>query len=115
MNHNRVGLRGRLGRSLAAIIVGLGLAAASTGIALAHASLVRSDPAPNTRFEQSPGSVAVWFDEPIEPEYAHLSVYDSNSQRADRLDAGYTPGAEPSPEATLPWRPAGRYVWVWRG
>jgi copper transport protein len=101
-------------RSLAAIILGVGLAAAGAEVALAHASLVRSDPAPNTRFEQSPGSVTVWFDEPIEPEYAHLSVYDANSQRVDRLDARYTPGVEPSLTATLPELAAGSYVVVWR-
>jgi copper transport protein len=107
-------VRGRLGRSLAAIILGLGLAGAGADVALAHASLARSDPAPNTRFEQSPDSVTVWFDEPVEPEYAHLSVYDSNSQRVDRLDARYTPGAQPSLRATLPELAAGSYVVVWR-
>lgn len=101
-------------RSLAAVMAAIGLAAAGAGPALAHASLVRSDPAANTRFEQSPASVTVWFDEPVEPEYAHLSVYDANSQRVDRLDARYAPGAQPSLTATLPDLPAGSYVVVWR-
>jgi copper transport protein len=111
---NRVRVRGRLGRSLAAIIIGLGLAAASTGIALAHASLVRSDPAPNTRFEQSPASVTVWFDEPIEPDYTHLSVYDASGTRVDRVDARFTAGEQPSVTASLPDLPTGSYVVVWR-
>jgi copper transport protein len=114
----RVCVRGRLGRGLAAIVVAAALAAAGAGVAWAHASLVRSDPAPNTRFEQSPGSVTVWFDEPVEPDYAHLSVYDANSRRVDRLDSRYTPparpGAQPSITATLPDLPAGSYVVVWR-
>ena len=112
MIRNRI--RGRLGRGLAAMIVGLALAAASAGIALAHASLVRSDPAPNTRFEQSPASVTVWFDEPIEPDYAHLSVYDASGTRVDRVDARFTPGEQPSVTVTLPDLPTGAYVVVWR-
>jgi|SRR5579859_607338 len=107
-------IRGRLGRSLAALLVGLALAASSAGVALAHASLVRSDPAPNTRFERSPGSVTVWFDEPIEPDYAHLSVYDAAGTRVDRVDARFTPGDQPSVTATLPDLPTGSYVVVWR-
>ena len=99
---------------LTAIFLALFLAVSTAGVALAHASLVRSDPAPNTRFEQSPASVTVWFDEPIEPEYAHLSVYDANSQRVDRLDSRYRPGAQPSITATLPDLPTGSYVVVWR-
>ncbi len=105
-------------RRLAAILLAILLAASSAGVALAHASLVRSDPAPNTRLEQSPARVTVWFDEPIEPEYAHLSVYDANSQRVDRLDARYAPaarpGGQPSITATLPDLPTGGYVVVWR-
>ncbi len=111
MNHFRV-------RSLAAIILAALMAALGAGEAAAagaaHASLVRSDPAPNTRLEQSPASVTVWFDEPVEPDYAHLSVYDANSQRVDRLDAHYTPGARPSITLTLPDLPTGSYVVVWR-
>src|SRR5260221_14426313 len=106
--------RGRLPQARAAGLAALMIAAAGAGIALAHATLVRSDPAPNTRFEKSPASVTVWFDEPIEPEYAHLSVYDANAQRVDRVDARYSPGAEPSVTATLPDLPAGSYVVVWR-
>lgn len=112
MTRNRV--RGWLGRGLSAALAALLIAAASAGMALAHATLVRSDPAPNTRFEQSPASVTVWFDEPIEPEYAHLSVYDANGQRVDRLDSRYGSGAEPSVIATLPDLPTGSYVVVWR-
>src|SRR5262249_28822309 len=53
-------------------------------------------------------------DEPVEPEYAHLSVYDSSGQRVDRLDARYSPGPQPSISATLPDLPTGAYVVVWR-
>ena len=110
MTRRRV--RGQQG--LAAVLAALLLAAVSAGIVLAHASLVRSNPAPNTRFEQSPAGVTVWFDEPIEPEYAHLSVYDAGGQRVDRLDSRYSPGEEPSITATLPNLPTGSYVVVWR-
>ncbi len=98
---------------LAAIVAAMGVAEAAAAGA-AHASLVRSDPAPNTRLEQSPASVTVWFHEPVEPDYAHLSVYDANGQRVDRVDAHYIPGAQPSIIVTLPDLPTGSYVVVWR-
>jgi copper transport protein len=102
------------GRALAAIGLALGLAAAAAGVALAHASLIRSDPPANTRLERSPESVSVWFDEPIEPGYTFLSVYDRAGQRVDRLDARFAGGREPSITLSVPELPAGSYVVVWR-
>jgi copper transport protein len=69
--------------------------------------------------ETAPGQVAVWLDEAIEPDYAHLSVYDGSGQRVDRLDAQYVPGFLPGQEAagivvSLPPLPQGSYVVVWR-
>lgn len=83
--------------------------------AQAHASLVRSDPAPNAVLEQLPAQVRVWFDEPIEPELGHLEVFDAKGQRVDNLDTRYEDDAgEPSLVVSLPSLPNGTYVVMWR-
>jgi copper transport protein len=91
---------------------------AAAGVAWAHPSLIRSEPAANSTLDASPGQVAVWLDEAIEPAYAHLSVYDTRGQRVDRLDAQYLPGFPGDAAATivvsLPPLPQGSYVVVWR-
>jgi copper transport protein len=91
--------------------IAAGAAAAS---AVAHSGVIRSDPTANTRLEQSPQTVTVWFNEPIEPGYTFLSVYDDAGQRVDRLDAQYAGGREPSVTVTVPELPTGSYVVVWR-
>jgi copper transport protein len=101
-------------RGLRALLLAVVLAAIGAGVASAHASLVRSDPPANTRLDRSPETVTVWFDQQIEPQYAYLSVFDTNSQRVDHLDARLKPGDEPSLTLTLPALPAGSYVVVWR-
>ena len=105
---------------LIAVLLALALAAGWAGVAWAHATVVRSDPAPNTALTEAPKQVVVWFDEDIEPGYAHLSVYDAAGTRVDRIDAQYVPGFGPaSPGAagivvSLPPLPTGSYVVVWR-
>ncbi len=102
-------------QALAAVGLSLILAAGAAGVALAHASLIRSDPPANTRLDRSPETVTVWFDEPIEPGYTFLAVYDRDGTRVDRLDARYAAGREPSIALSLPELPTGSYVVVWRG
>jgi len=89
-----------------------------TGVAWAHPSLVRSEPPANSTLDTAPSQVAVWLDEAVEPEYAHLSVYDSRGQRVDRLDAQYLPAftgdAVAAIVVSLPPLPQGSYVVVWR-
>lgn len=91
---------------------------AAAGVAWAHPSLVRSEPPANSTLDASPGQAVVWLDEAIEPDYAHLSVYDSAGQRVDRLDARYMPvvGREAAAAivVSLPPLPRGSYVVVWR-
>ena len=104
---------GGLGR-LAAIVWGWGWRWLA-GLALAHASLVRSDPAG----QYAPGAVAgqtvtAWYDEPSSPTTRFLSVYDRAGMRVDRLDAAYDAWPEPSmtPDACPTCRPAAT---LWSG
>jgi copper transport protein len=104
---------------LRALGLAIGLACVAVGIAWAHPSLVRSEPAANATLDRAPAQVAVWLDEAIEPDYAHLSVWDASGQRVDRLDAQYVPGFDPyggqaGIVVSLPPLPHGSYVVVWR-
>ncbi|MCC7360231.1 MAG: copper resistance protein CopC/CopD [Anaerolineales bacterium] len=111
---------GRAAPRLLAVWLALALAAGWAGVAWAHPIVVRSDPAANTALTEPPKQVGVWFDEDIEPAYAHLSVYNAAGTRVDRLDAQYVPGFGPAATgaagivASLPPLPTGSYVVVWR-
>jgi copper transport protein len=92
---------------------------ASTGLALAHASLARSDPEANSTLPTAPPSVTVWFDEAIEPNYSNLSVFNSEGQRIDNLNTTYIPalpgfGLGPALTVGLPPLPQGSYLVSWR-
>ncbi len=92
----------------------LGLSALIVRVALAHASLVRSDPSASATLAEAPKIVTVWFDEPIEPDYSHLEVYDLQGRRVDNLNTQYQSGDEPALTVSLPSLPQGTYVVVWR-
>jgi copper transport protein len=92
----------------------LALAGVTTGVAWAHPVVVRSEPAANSTVQSAPRAVSVWFNEPIEPDYGNLAVYDTNGLRVDNFDTRYTPGPEPSLTVTLPELPQGSYLVTWR-
>ena len=50
------------------------LALASADAALAHAALVKSEPARRATLSKSPSQLRLWFNERLEPEYATISV-----------------------------------------
>jgi methionine-rich copper-binding protein CopC len=43
--------------------------------ALAHAALVKSEPARRAELSKAPGQVRLWFNEKIEPAYATINVF----------------------------------------
>jgi len=98
----------------------LALALGWVGVAWAHPSVIRSEPAANTALATAPAQVVVWLDEDIEPAYAHLSVYDGQGNRVDKLDGQYVPAFGPTAAGaagivvSLPPLPNGSYVVVWR-
>ena len=46
------------------------------GDTLAHASLVRSEPSRRATLASAPSELRLWFNEPIEPAYADVAVFD---------------------------------------
>jgi copper resistance protein C len=50
------------------------LGVAASGAALAHAALLKSEPARRATLSKPPQQVRLWFNERLEPEYATISV-----------------------------------------
>ena len=48
---------------------------AASGRALAHAALVRSDPARRATLSKPPTQIRLWFNERLEPAYANISLF----------------------------------------
>lgn len=54
---------------------------------LAHASLVRAEPAPGALVLEAPQRVTLWFAEPVEPKFGDIRVLDSDGSRVDKGDS----------------------------
>jgi copper transport protein len=82
---------------------------------LAHANLVRSEPAANSAVKTSPQVVRLWFSEAIEPKFSHVTVVDPSQLPVDQGDShpmsGDPTGLEISLKSNLP---AGIYTVVWK-
>lgn len=59
---------------MAACLFGAALALATAGEALAHAALLKSEPARRATLSKPPLRVRLWFNERLEPEYSTISV-----------------------------------------
>lgn len=71
--------------ALAFLLGTLALFTASPPV-LAHASLVRAEPAPGSALTQAPQRVTLWFSEPIEPRFSQIRVLDSAGVQVDKGD-----------------------------
>lgn len=108
-------IAGRTGRKrLLAVVLGLLVALASLGTALAHANLVRSDPAIGASLPASPTRVQLWFSEAVEPTFSKAAVLDANRQPVDLGDSLVAPD-DPSSliVGVKPGLPSGIYVVAW--
>ncbi len=80
----------------------------------AHAVLVRSAPAPESRVEQSPASIELWFSEPLESGFSTFEVLDTQG-RPRQVDALEVDPADPYHLTGLPRRlPPGVYTVAYR-
>ena len=105
-------------RWVRATICGVGLAAtsavmASTQGVWAHAFMSRSEPRTGATIVESPRQVRLWFDGPIEPLFATISVENRDKRRVDNGDGRVNPGDNRLLEVGLPPLPPGRYRVVW--
>src|SRR5713101_1459097 len=96
----------RAGLFLLLIIIGFSKAS----LALAHAELVRSDPAANASLPMSPKQVQIWFSEDVEPSFSEIAVLDKNGLRKDNQDSHVVDSDHKSMIVTLPELPRGTYT-----
>jgi methionine-rich copper-binding protein CopC len=71
----------------AVILVGLLALAGMPDVGEAHAALVSSVPAARATVSASPPRVTLTFNEPLEPAYARVSVWDGAGGQVDLKDA----------------------------
>jgi copper transport protein len=85
--------RGRYCKAaLAALLVLLLFGISRASPVLAHAVLVRSDPAANAKLPSPPTIISLYFSEPLEPKFSNAKVVDAGGNQVDqgdsRVDAG---------------------------
>ncbi len=74
------------------------LAATIQPNALAHALLVRSQPAANAELTAAPPSVEMWFSEPLESRFSHARLIDSAGEDVQSAGLCRRPSRSDSPE-----------------
>jgi copper resistance protein C len=82
--------------------------------ALAHATLIREEPAAGASLAESPDQVRLRFNEPVDAEFEPVRVYDSEGSRVDRDDARIDPDDARVLVADLESLPEGSYRVEWR-
>ncbi|MBI2850030.1 MAG: copper resistance protein CopC [Chloroflexi bacterium] len=86
----------------------------SSGVALAHAAFVRSEPAPNSVLSEPPGAVTIWFTEAAEPGLSEINVLDASSSRVSTEAVTVLPGDPKALTVRLPRLPNGVYTVAWK-
>ena len=82
--------------------------------AWAHASPIRSSPAPNARLARPPARVQVWFNEELATQGSKLSVWNEKGEQVDRGDGKVSLDNRAFMEVGLKPLPPGRYTVKWR-
>ena len=92
----------------------LWLAGGTQRPALAHALLVRSEPAANAELTSLPPSVEIWFSEPLESEFSHIRLLDFLGEEVVAADSSTVDVNDPNHMSLrLPDLPPGLYTVVW--
>jgi len=105
-------------------LVGTSLMLLFPAILFAHATLLRADPAVDTRISQLPGEIRLWFSESIERRFSRITVHQArrhpatgNLQPQERVDTGLSAGPQVTQELAvmLPETlPPGLYLVQWQ-
>ena len=96
------------------ILLAIVIALMATSAALAHASLMRSDPPANSVQATAPAQVTVWFTEPIEPGFSTITVLFEDGSKADRGDSLMSPSDSTQLSVSLADSSEGTYLASWR-
>ena len=101
-------------RHIAILIASLILATAASGSAVAHAHLVRSQPAKGAVVRNAPGTLVLWFSEPLEAAFSTIEVVDQAGHRVEEGKATLDPGDPKILKVGLQKLVPGSYKAVWR-
>lgn len=71
-------------RAVVTILAALVMVGSAAGVADAHATYLRSNPAADARLVRAPTEVRVTFSEPPDPRTSELAVFDAAGRRVDR-------------------------------
>lgn len=85
-----------------------------TSRALAHATLVCSEPADNAVLAELPRETRLWFSEPISPQFSTAEILDINGQSAKPTGLHVDPTEPGLMILSLPDLPAGLYSVRWK-
>jgi len=78
-----------------------------------HAFVIRSEPRTGATIAESPAYVRIWFDGPIEPMFAAISVEDRDRRRVDKGNGRVSSRDPRLLEVELPPLTPGRYRVSW--
>lgn len=73
----------RLGLRIIVVAMGVVMALVQAEGIVAHAKLVRAQPAPRSTVKVAPRTVQVWFNDELDPKRSTISVSDSRGTRVD--------------------------------
>ena len=96
-----------------AVILALLATVVATSAALAHATLLRSDPTDNAVLAEPPETVRLWFSESISPEFSSAQLLDINGQPVELPGIQVVP-TESLMVLTLPELSPGLYSVRWK-
>ena len=86
----------------------------STGVASAHASIVRSDPADGSTLPVPPEKITLWFDEAVSIQFSSIRLLDTNNQPISGIKIESNPDDPTSLIIIPPRLPDGVYSLLWR-
>jgi methionine-rich copper-binding protein CopC len=102
---------GALKRGMAGATVTLALALSlHTPPVLAHAMLVKAEPARRAALVKAPAQVRLWFNEEVEKDYAALTVLDGNKHPLTEVIPQISADDPKSIVLPLPELPPGKYT-----
>ena len=96
------------------IVLALALSLLIGRTALAHASFVKSDPAPNSSVPSAPERVTIWFTEPLEPSFSRIQVLATDGSQVDRGDSTPDPNNPTVLSVGLNALPQGTFIVSWQ-
>ena len=95
------------GAGMLAMVMSVGL---HSGTALAHAMLVKAEPARRAALTKAPSQVRLWFNEEIEKDYASLAVQDAAKATVTEIKPHVAADDPKSIVLPLPELEAGKYT-----